>query len=74
LLSSLTALVLHDFDIKEVSLLALPRLKSLQLVLNTSPLLLNSLQCGDLELLKVALEETSREGWWDLLTYSVAFH
>ena len=68
MLSSLTALVLHDVGINvDVPPLELLNLKSLRIVLQNSPTLLQSLKCKSLQTLDVILEDTSRDGWWDFL-------
>ena len=67
MLSSLTALVLHDVGIVDVLPLELLRLKSLRIVLQNSPALLQSLKCDALQTLDVILEDTSRDGWRDFL-------
>ena len=72
-LSSLTALVLHDIGIVVVSPLELFNLKSLRIVMQNSPALLQSLKCNALQTLDVILEDTSRDGWWDLLLSSLIY-
>ena len=66
MLSSLTALVLHDVGIVDVSPLELLSLKSLRIAMQNSPALLQNLKCNALQMLDVILEDTSRDGWWDL--------
>jgi len=67
MLSSLTSLALHDVGIVGAPTLELSSLKSLRIVLQNSPALLQSLKCNALQTLDVVLEDTSRYGWWDLL-------
>jgi len=73
MLTSLTALVLHDVGIVDVPPLELLSLKSLRIVLRNSPALLQSLKCNSLQILDVILEDTSRDGWWDLLLTSLVY-
>ena len=73
MLSSLTSLVLHDVGIVDVPRLELLSLKSLRIVLLNSPALLQSLKCNALQTLDVVLEDTSRDGWWDLLLSSLIY-
>jgi len=73
MLSSLTSLVLHDVAIVDVPPLELLSLKSLRIVLQNSPALLQSLKCNALQTLDVVLEDTSRDGWWDLLRSSLIY-
>jgi len=73
MLSSLTALVLHDVGIVDVPPLELLSLKSLRIVLQHSPALLRSLKCNALRTLDVILEDTSRDGWWELLLSSLIY-
>jgi len=73
MLTSLTALVLHDVGIVGVPPLELLSLKSLRIVLKNSPALLQSLKCESLQSLDVILEDTSRGGWWDLLLASLVY-
>ena len=73
MLSSLTSLVLHDVGIVDVPPLELLSLKSLRIVLLNSPALLRSLKCNALQTLDVVLEDTSRDGWWDLLLSSLIY-
>jgi len=73
LLSSLTSLVLHDVEIGGIPPLELSSLKSLQIVLQNSPALLQSLKCNALQTLDVVLEGTTRDGWWDLLLLSLVY-
>ena len=53
--------------------LELLNLKSLRIVLKNLPALLQSLQCNSLQILDVILEDTSRDGWWDLLLTSLVY-
>ncbi len=73
MLSSLTALVLHDVGIVDVPPLELLSLKSLRIVMQNSPAMLQSLKCNALQTLDVMLEDTSRDGWWDLLRFSLIY-
>ena len=73
MLSSLTALVLHDTGIAIFAPLELLSLKSLRIVLKNSPSLLQKLKCNALQVLDVILEDTSRGGWWDLLLSSLVY-
>ena len=73
MLSSLTALVLHDVGIVDVPPLELLSLKSLRIVLQNSPALLQSLKCNALQTLDVMLEDTSRDDWRDLLLSSLIY-
>jgi hypothetical protein len=73
MLSSLTSLVLHDVGTVDVHPLELLSLKSLRIVLQKSPALLQSLKCNALQTLDVVLEDTSRDGWWDLLRSSLIY-
>ena len=73
MLSSLTALVLHDVGIVDAPPLELLSLKSLRIVLKRAPALLQSLKCDALEMLDVILEDTSRDGWWDFLQSSLVY-
>ena len=73
MLSSLTSLVLHDVGIAGVTPLELLSLKSLRIVLQDSPALLQNLKCNALQTLDVILEDTSRDGWWDLLLSSLIY-
>ncbi len=72
-LSSLTALVLHDIGVADIPPLELLSLKSLQVVLKNAPALLRSLKCNALQRLDVSLEDTSRDGWWDFLLSSLNY-
>ena len=72
-LSSLTALVLHDVWVVDVPPLELLSLKSLRIVMQNSPALLRSLKCNALKTLDIILEDTSRDGWWDLLLSSLIY-
>ena len=67
LLSSLTALVLHAPGVMNMVQLQLPRVESLRLVMKGTPMVLENLTCNQLKTLDVVLDDTSREGWWDLL-------
>jgi len=71
LLSSLSSLVLHDVEVTDVPLLVLPSMKSLHLILKELPTLLGSFKCNNLETLDVVLNDTSQEGWRDLLLKSL---
>jgi len=71
LLSSLSSLVLHDVEVTDVPLLVLPSMKSLRLILKELPTLLGSFKCNKLETLDVVLNDTSQEGWRDLLLKSL---
>ena len=73
LLSSLCSLVLHDTGVTDVPLLELPCMKSLRLMMKDSPTLLGSFKCNRLEILDVVVDDTSREGWWDLLLKSLVY-
>ena len=73
ILSSLTALTLHDVRIADVPSLEMLSLKSLRIVMQSSPALLQSLKCNALQTLDVILEDTSRDGWWDLLLFSLIY-
>jgi hypothetical protein len=73
MLSSLTSLVLHDVGIVDVPTLEILSLKSLRIILQNSPALLQSLKCNALQTLDVVLEDTSRDGWWDLLRSSLIY-
>jgi hypothetical protein len=73
LLSSLNALVLHVPGIVSMDQLQLPRVESLRLVMKDSPMILENLTCNNLKNLDVVLDDTSREGWWDLLTKSLTY-
>jgi hypothetical protein len=73
LLSSLNALVLHVPGIVSMDQLQLPRVESLRLVMKDSPMVLENLACSNLKNLDVVLDDTSREGWWDLLTKSLTY-
>ena len=73
MLSSLTALVLHDVGIVDIPQLELLGLKSLRIVLKYAPALLQSLKCNALQTLDVTLEDTSRDGWWDFLLSSLNY-
>jgi hypothetical protein len=73
LLSSLNALVLHVPGIVNMVQLQLPRVESLRLVMKDSPMVLENLMCNNLKNLDVVLDDTSREGWWDLLTKSLTY-
>jgi hypothetical protein len=73
LLSSLTALVLHAPDVACMDQLQLPRVKTLRLVMKGAPTVLENLTCNKLRTLEVVLDDTSREGWWDLLAKSLTY-
>ena len=73
LLSYLSSLVLHNIGATDVPLLVLPSMKSLRLLMKDSPTLLGSFKCNQLEMLDVVLDDTSREGWWDLLLKSLVY-
>jgi len=73
MLTSLTALVLHDMGIVDVPPLELLSLKSLRIVLRNSAAVLQSLKCESLQSLDVILEDTSRDGWWDFLLASLVY-
>ena len=73
LLSSLNALVLHVPGVVNMDQLQLPRVESLRLVMKDAPLVLENLTCNNLKNLDVVLDDTSREGWWDLLAKSLTY-
>jgi len=73
LLSSLNALVLHVPGIVSMEQLQLPRVESLRLVMKDTPMVLENLTCNNLKNLDVVLDDTSREGWWDLLVKSLTY-
>jgi hypothetical protein len=73
MLSSLTSLFLHDVGNVDVPPLEILSLKSLRIILQNSPALLQSLKCNALQTLDVVLEDTSRDGWWDLLRSSLIY-
>ena len=73
LLSSLNALVLHAPGIVNMVQLQLPRVESLRLVMKDSPMVLENLTCNHLKSLDIVLDDTSREGWWDLLAKSLTY-
>jgi len=73
LLSSLNALVLHVPGIVSMDQLQLPRVESLRLVMKDTPMVLENLTCNNLRNLDVVLDDTSREGWWDLLVKSLTY-
>jgi hypothetical protein len=73
LLSSLSALVLHVPGIVNMDQLQLPRVERLRLVMKDSPMVLENLACSNLKNLDVVLDDTSREGWWDLLKKSLTY-
>jgi len=73
LLSSLTALVLHAPGVVNMDNLQLPRVESLRLVMKDAPTVLENLTCNNLKNLDVVLDDTSREGWWDLLVKCLAY-
>ena len=72
-LSLLRALVLQWVHHMVIAPLELPRLETLHLLLKESPQLLQNFQCQALQSLYVNLEETSRDGWWDLLLAALNF-
>jgi len=69
----LRALVLHGVYHTVLAPLELPKLETLHLLLEWSPSLLQNFQCQALQSLHVTLEETNREGWWDLLLAALKF-
>ncbi len=73
LLSSLIALVLHAPGVANMDHLQLPRVESLRLVMKDTPMVLENLTCNNLKSLDVVLDDTSREGWWDLLAKSLTY-
>ena len=73
LLSSLTALVLHAPGVANMDQLQLPRVETLRLVMKDAPMVLENLTCNKLKSLDVVLDDTSREGWWDLLAKSLTY-
>jgi len=73
LLSSLNALVLHVPGVVSMGQLQLPRVESLRLVMKDTPMVLERLTCNNLKNLDVVLDDTSREGWWDLLVKSLTY-
>jgi len=73
LLSSLNALVLHVPGIVSMCQLQLPRVESLRLVMKDTPMVLENLTCNNLKSLDIVLDDTSREGWWDLLVKSLTY-
>jgi len=73
LLSSLNALVLHVPGIVSMDQLQLPRVESLRLVMKDTPMVLENLTCNNLKNLDVVLDDTSREGWWDLVVKSLTY-
>jgi hypothetical protein len=73
LLSSLTALVLHAPGVANMGQLQLPRVESLKLVMKDGPMVLENLTCNNLRKLDVVLDDTSKEGWWDLLAKSLSY-
>ena len=72
-LSSLNALVLHVPGIVDMAPLQLPRVESLRLVMKDAPTVLENLTCNNLKNLDVVLDDTSREGWWNLLVQSLTY-
>ena len=72
-LSSLNALVLHAPGIVNMVQLQLPTVESLRLVMKDSPMVLENLTCNNLKNLDVVLDDTSREGWWELLAHSLTY-
>ena len=73
LLSSLNALVLHVPGVVNMDQLQLPRVESLRLVMKDAPIVLENLTCNNLKNLDVVLDDTSREGWWELLAKSLTY-
>jgi len=73
LLSSLTALVLHAPEVADMGELQLPRVESLRLGMKDAPTVLENLTCNNLKNLDVVLDDTSREGWWDLLVKCLTY-
>jgi len=73
LLSSLTAIVLHAPGVANMDNLQLPRVESLRLVMKDAPTVLENLTCNRLKNLDVVLDDTSREGWWDLLVKCLTY-
>jgi len=73
LLSSLTALVLHAPGVANMDNLQLPRVESLRLVMKDAPTVLENLTCNNLKNLDVVLDDTSKEGWWDLLVKCLTY-
>ena len=73
LFSSLNALVLHVPGVVTMDQLQLPRVESLRLVMKDTPMVLEKLICNNLKNLDVLLDDTSREGWWDLLAKSLTY-
>jgi len=73
LLSSLNALVLHAPAFVSMDQLQLPRVESLRLVMKDAPMVLENLTCNNLKNLDVVLDDTSREGWWDLLAKALTY-
>jgi hypothetical protein len=71
-LHSLTALVLHDMGTTQTPPMELPRLESLTLALENLPTVLQNLRCDSLRSLDITLDNTSRDGWWNLLLCSLA--
>jgi len=53
--------------------LQLPRVGSLRLVMKDAPTVLENLTCNNLKNLDVMLDDTSKEGWWDLLVKCLAY-
>ena len=73
LLSSLIALVLHAPGVVNMDHLHLPRVESLRLVMKDTPTVLENMTCNNLRNLDIVLDDTSREGWWDLLAKSLTY-
>ena len=73
LLSSLIALVLHAPGVANMDNLQLPKVESLRLVMKDTPMVLENLTCNNLKNLDVVLDDTSRDGWWDLLAKSLTY-
>ena len=72
-LALLRALVLQGVHHMVIAPVELPKLETLHLLLKESPQLLQNFQCQALQSLHVNLEDTSREGWWDLLLAALKF-
>ena len=73
LLSSIKALVLHAPGVVNMGELQLPRVESLRLVMKDAPTVLENLTCNNLKNLDVILDDTSKEGWWDLLVKCLTY-
>ena len=72
-LSSLNSLVLNVPGIVTMAPLQLPRVETVRLVMKDAPMVLENLTCNNLRNLDVVLDDTSREGWWDLLAKSLTY-